>query len=203
MSDMKERILLAALSLFSVDGYEAASVSDIASRLGITKGALYKHYKNKQDILDSIILRMKQDDEQQATFCDLPTGTLSESEESYKAASVEKIIQFGKAQFEYWTTNDYAGDFRKMLTIEQHRSKEMNSLFQQYLGTGPLGYVSDLFSSIGIKEYKELALELYAPMFFLYSVYDGAENKEYPKKLAAAHFERVAERIFNAAKKLK
>ena len=50
MSDTKEKILITALRLFSSDGLEAVSVSDIAGELGITKGALYKHYKNKRDI---------------------------------------------------------------------------------------------------------------------------------------------------------
>lgn len=42
----KEKILVTALRLFAVYGYEAVSVSQIAGELGITKGALYKHYKN-------------------------------------------------------------------------------------------------------------------------------------------------------------
>ena len=60
MSNTKESILLAALRLFARDGYEAVSVSQIAGALGMTKGALYKHYKNKRDIFDSILARMEQ-----------------------------------------------------------------------------------------------------------------------------------------------
>ena len=62
MADTKEKILLAALRLFAREGYEAVSVSDIAGELGMTKGALYKHYKNKRDIFDSIVARMFQVD---------------------------------------------------------------------------------------------------------------------------------------------
>ena len=40
----KENILQVALTLFARDGYEAVSVSMIAGELGMTKGALYKHY---------------------------------------------------------------------------------------------------------------------------------------------------------------
>ena len=50
----KERITEAALELFAHSGYSGTSMSDIAQRLGITKGALYKHYTSKQEILDSI-----------------------------------------------------------------------------------------------------------------------------------------------------
>ena len=36
------------------------SMNDIASKLGVTKAALYKHYKSKQEILDSIIDKMNE-----------------------------------------------------------------------------------------------------------------------------------------------
>ena len=42
-TNTKENILIVALRLFAKDGYEAVSVSRIASELGMTKGALYKH----------------------------------------------------------------------------------------------------------------------------------------------------------------
>ena len=58
MGDTKGRILLTALQLFSRDGYEAVSVRNIAEALDMTKGALYRHYKNKRDIFDSIIDRI-------------------------------------------------------------------------------------------------------------------------------------------------
>ena len=54
MTNTKEKILVAALRLFAVNGYEAVSVNQIAGELGITKGALYKHYKNKRDIFNCI-----------------------------------------------------------------------------------------------------------------------------------------------------
>ena len=50
--EMKERILEAALELFAQSGYSGTSMNDIAKQLGITKGALYKHYTGKQEILD-------------------------------------------------------------------------------------------------------------------------------------------------------
>ncbi len=47
---------MAALRLFAVNGYEAVSVSQIAGELGITKGALYKHYKKKKEIFLTVYL---------------------------------------------------------------------------------------------------------------------------------------------------
>ena len=77
MTGTKEKILLTALSLFAENGYEAVSVSDIAGQLGITKGALYRHFRNKQDIFDSIIAHMERLDAEHADDHDMPTGTLS------------------------------------------------------------------------------------------------------------------------------
>ena len=51
----KERILDEALRLFAQSGYMGTSMNDIADRMGVTKAALYKHYKSKQEILDSIL----------------------------------------------------------------------------------------------------------------------------------------------------
>ena len=65
MSNRKEEILIVALHLFARDGYEAVSVSQIAGELGMTKGALYRHYKSKRDIFDCIVQRMEQQDGEQ------------------------------------------------------------------------------------------------------------------------------------------
>lgn len=177
MSDTKERILLTALRLFASNGYEAVSVSDIAGELGITKGALYRHYQNKRDIFDSILARMAQGDAKQAKDHDLPEGTLEEMEEAYRTVTFDQIVEFSKSMFRYWTEDGFASQFRKMLTLEQYRSAEMGRLYQQYLGSGPLGYLTDLFSSLGLPQAQREAAAFYAPLFFLYSVYDGAEEK--------------------------
>lgn len=177
MSDTKERILLTALRLFAKDGYEAVSVSDIAGELGVTKGALYKHYKDKRSIFESIVARMEQRDAEQAIAHGVPEGTAEEMEDSYRGVNADQIVAFGKAMFRYWTEDGFAAQFRKMLTLEQFRDPEMGSLYQQYLASGPLGYVADLFGSMGIPQPKREAARFYAPMFFLYSVYDGAEDK--------------------------
>lgn len=55
----KEKILLEALKQFSARGYEAVSMRDIAREVGMTQGALYKHYISKQDIFDSIIKKWR------------------------------------------------------------------------------------------------------------------------------------------------
>ncbi|MCD6211491.1 MAG: TetR/AcrR family transcriptional regulator [Sulfurovum sp.] len=54
-SKTKEKILKHALKLFSVKGYKATTVRDIAGSIGIKQSALYNHFKNKDEILETLI----------------------------------------------------------------------------------------------------------------------------------------------------
>lgn len=176
MGQTKERILSAALELFARSGYEAVSVSDIAGELGMTKGALYKHYRSKRDIFDHIVARMEQQDAARAGEFRLPEGTLAEMEEQYRSASLEALVQYSAAQLHYWTEDAFAAPFRRLLTLEQYRSEELGRLYQQYLAAGPLGYVADLLTSLGVDAPQRQAAALYGAMFLFYSMYDGAED---------------------------
>ena len=178
MSNRKEEILTVALHKFARDGYEAVSVSQIAGELGMTKGALYRHYKSKRDIFDSIVQRMEQQDNEQASDYDMPEDDKESMPDKYEAVSLDDFAKYSKSMFEYWTEDDFASSFRKMLSIEQFRSEEMQSLYQQYLVSGPASYVKDLFESMGITNAKIKADRFYAVMYFYYSIYDGAEDKE-------------------------
>jgi AcrR family transcriptional regulator len=51
----RERIQSIALELFAEQGYEKTSLREIAERLGVTKAALYYHFKSKEDIVRSFI----------------------------------------------------------------------------------------------------------------------------------------------------
>ena len=178
MTGTREKILLTALRRFAADGYEAVSVSDIAGELGMTKGALYRHYRNKRDIFDSIIARMERRDAEQAENCDVPQGTLAEMEAAYRTTTVDSMVEFGKVMFRYWTQDDFAAPFRKMLTLEQFRDPEMGALYRQYLVSGPIGYLADWFHSLGFSRPQARAVEFYAPMFLLYSAYDGSDDRD-------------------------
>ena len=50
LEQMKEKILIKSLELFSQKGFDSVSVSMISEGLGISKGALYKHYDSKKAI---------------------------------------------------------------------------------------------------------------------------------------------------------
>jgi AcrR family transcriptional regulator len=52
--DTRQRIQQVALELFTANGYEATSLREIAERLGVTKAALYYHFRTKDEIIDSL-----------------------------------------------------------------------------------------------------------------------------------------------------
>ena len=196
MGNRKEEILIVALHLFARDGYEAVSVSQIAGELDMTKGALYRHYKSKRDIFDCIVQRMEQQDSEQARQNEVPEESIEKVPEEYQNVSVEDFVGYSKSMFEYWTEDDFASSFRKMLTIEQFRSEEMQNLYQQYLVSGPAEYVKDLFKNMKKKDPEENAVKFYANMFFYYSVYDGATDKTKAK----CQFEYMLDKIVEEMK---
>ena len=196
MGNRKEEILIVALHLFARDGYEAVSVSQIAGELDMTKGALYRHYKSKRDIFDCIVRRMEQQDSEQARQNEVPEESIEKVPEEYQNVSVEDFVGYSKSMFEYWTEDDFASSFRKMLTLEQFRNEEMQNLYQQYLVSGPTEYVKDLFKNMEIKNPEENAIKFYANMFFYYSVYDGATDKTKAK----CQFEYMLDKIVEEMK---
>ncbi len=52
-TDTRSRMQKVALELFAEQGYEKTSLREIAERLGVTKAALYYHFKSKEDIVHS------------------------------------------------------------------------------------------------------------------------------------------------------
>lgn len=196
MVDTKEKILLTALRLFARDGYEAVSVSAIAGELGMTKGALYKHYKNKRDIFDSIVERMYQMDAERAKKYEVPEEAFGKTPLAYYKASIDKIKVFSEAQFNFWTEDEFANNFRKMLTIEQYRNPEMAELYQSCLVSEPINYMEDLFHEMmeqGIwkkAEPKQLAIDFYAPLYLLISISDATSGREENVGFLTAHIDQ-------------
>ncbi|MDP4238133.1 MAG: TetR/AcrR family transcriptional regulator [Bacteroidota bacterium] len=53
--DTREYIIDKAIALFLTNSYEAVSISDISDAIGFTKGALYHHFKNKEELFKAVI----------------------------------------------------------------------------------------------------------------------------------------------------
>lgn len=155
----KEKILEEALKLFAQSGYMGTSMNDIASKLGVTKAALYKHYKSKQEILDSIIEKMNELDIARVKQYEMPEGDLEKVTAEYKETAFDKI--------------------------------------KQYLASGPLTYMEALFSGMlgDAGKARQTALDFYGPIFLLYSIYDGTENKSHVIKLLEEHMDYFSQEM--------
>ena len=199
MCTTKEKILLTSLKLFAQDGYEAVSISKISGELGMAKSALYKHYKNKRDIFDSIINRMDELDDERAREYNMPDGNMDEIIKEYRNISTDKIRIYTEAQFKHWTEEEFSSLFRRMLTLEQYRNQEMSDLYQKYLVSGPIDYMTYLFAGITGKkeEAKQLAIEFYGPIFLMYSLYDNKREGDDLTEMLKNHVERFSKKINN------
>jgi AcrR family transcriptional regulator len=54
-TNTREQIRTVALEMFAERGYDATSLREIAEQLGVTKAAVYYHFKTKEDILVSLL----------------------------------------------------------------------------------------------------------------------------------------------------
>ena len=197
MCTTKEKILLTALKLFAQDGYEAVSISKISGELGMAKSALYKHYKNKRDIFDSIINRMDELDYERAREYNMPEGNMDEIIKGYREISIDKIRIYTEVQFKHWTEEEFPSLFRRMLTLEQYRNQEMADLYQKYLVSGPIDYMTYLFAGITgkKKEAKQLAIEFYGPIFLMYSLYDNKREEDDLAEMLKKHVDRFSKKM--------
>lgn len=194
MKTTKEDILFSSLKLFAERGFEAVSTSMIASEIGITKGALYRHFENKQAIFDEIIQRMFELDEKQANENHVPAKKYEDDKEAYQNTVLKDLCAFQIEQFIFWTENEFARLFRRMITIEQYRSKEMRKLYQDVICLGPVRYIEDLFKEmIKNRQLNEdadslgpfnLAILFFAPLQLSVQLYDGgADSRELKENL--------------------
>ena len=309
MSEMKEKILRTALRLFAQEGYEAVSISRIAGALGLSKGALYRHYRDKRDVLDSIVREMERRDAEGAQEYALPgaeeteamaarrteengaqetraggksagnTSGAREKEpsegmgasavlsgglpggaefaaardgepsggEEFSGAREEEpsggagfsgareeepsgsagfsgareeepsggegfsgaqrealtngtespavtprqLTEYARRMVRYWTRDEFAADFRRMLTLEQYRDPEMARMLRQYLTIGPMEYTALLLENMGVSHARERAAALCGGMYMLICAGDGAEDASECIALADAHLERM------------
>ncbi len=195
----KERILNEALNLFSEKGFDSVPVRDIARSVGIKESSLYNHYKNKQDIFDSILRE----------YCDRGNEffykilildddkTFAVDERTvnmYKAMSPEQFEAISIQILEYFLCDEIMTKFRKMLTIEQYRSKELAKLYREISFDSSLEFQSQLFAVlmkegllIEVDPYV-LALEFFAPIFLIFYKFDNdTEGLIQAKKQIAKH----------------
>lgn len=120
----KQEIIEAALDLFSAQGFEATSVSQIADAVGIRKASLYSHFENKQAILDALVQEVLKQYGEHSLFARADWGKDAGDLPQTSEAAI-KMIQ---GQIRYILHDHSISRARKMLVIEQFRNQEMAKL---------------------------------------------------------------------------
>ena len=123
----KDQILDVALDLFSIRGYEATSISQIADAVGLRKASLYSHFTSKQDILDTLVEELTNEYNQYSIFAkadwDDPQFTKDK-----KGKSVETIVSEIQGQIRYIIHDPKISKIRKLLTIEQFKNETLKKI---------------------------------------------------------------------------
>ncbi len=197
--DTKQVILQKALCLFSVRGYDGVSVKDIANSVGIKDSSLYKHYKSKQEIFAVLLEEMNKRFEQAMAFYKLPQGEVEQVYKQYGENSVEWLKKAVEAMFLFFLDDPYAKQFIHLLMIEQYKNNEAAKLFEEWMVDGALGFQTALFKRLVQEGYfrkadpQVMALEFYAPIFFLLLMYDSKpERQKEALRLIECHVEEFA-----------
>lgn len=126
-TNTRDAILEAALELFSVNGYEATSISQLADAVGIRKASLYSHFANKQEILDTVINTVLAGYAEHSIFAraDWDDPAFTKDKKNMTAEDAAKMVA---GQIRYILHDPHIKKGRKMLMIEQFRNQEIAAL---------------------------------------------------------------------------
>jgi AcrR family transcriptional regulator len=201
----KEKIMLEALNLFSVRGFEAVSVRDIARAVGIKESSLYNHFTNKQDIFDTILNEYSKRIEEffyqiRITGEDKQFKADERTINMYRNMTSEQFAALAGQVFEYVFTDEINVKLRKMLTIEQYRSEKIAKIFRNISFDDSINFQAMLLDEM-IKagfliktDPYILALEFFSPAFLLFYKYDNDEKSlKEAKELFMRHIRHFSE----------
>lgn len=187
----KELILQESLKLFSQSGFDGVGVREIAATVGIRESAIYKHYRGKQDILNSIIkLIHKQFEEATASYKAPP-----ELEAVFVGhESMDELLKMFACMFHFYLKDEYGASLRRLLTLERYKNSVASDVFREQLFEIGMGYSEAVFADFVGKGYCSgdpavMALQFYAPLFLLLVMYDERPD-QYEEALAKliAHY---------------
>ena len=140
----KQEILEAALELFSVQGFEATSISQIAGAVGIRKASLYSHFESKQAILDELVKEVLKQYAAHSIFAKTDWGKDSDNLPMTPDDSVQMI----KGQIRYILHDPHISKARKMLVIEQFQNPELAKLQTKQNYSDVLEYFTGLIGQL-------------------------------------------------------
>lgn len=180
----KYALLMEALRLFAEKGFEAVSVSQIAKAVNISAPAIYKHYKNKQELFDAIMELSDQGYQQQMAELkvdyniqsDLKNTVLDMTEKEQE----DRMIQL----FVHTLHDEYPSLLRKFMTIEQFHIKEIATVYNERYVECQIRAHEELFQllmnegKVKLTNAKIMALSYISPVIVMIGVCDREPEKE-------------------------
>ena len=125
--DTKERILTAALELFSRNGYAGTNIRELAGALGMGKSSMYRHFESKEEIWNTLLDRMI------AYY-----GERFGSAEHLPPVpeSLEELTSTTMRMVDFTIHDEKIVMTRKVLAIEQYRDERAKALATKHFLTG-------------------------------------------------------------------
>lgn len=140
----KQEIMDVSLELFSVQGFEATSISQIAGAVGIRKASLYSHFESKQAILDGIVREVLEQYAEHSIFA----RTDWEKDAGNLPLTSDQAVGMIQGQIRYILHDPVIRRARKMLVIEQFQNPELAKLQTKQNYSDVLGYFTGLIKCL-------------------------------------------------------
>ncbi|MDD5953757.1 MAG: TetR/AcrR family transcriptional regulator [Firmicutes bacterium] len=140
----KQEILEASLELFSVQGFEATSISQIAGAVGIRKASLYSHFESKQAILDALVQAVLEEYVAHSIFAKADWKQDTHNLPVTPNAAVQMI----QGQIRFILHDPMISRARKMLVIEQFQNPKLAQLQTKQNYSDVLGYFTGLIEGL-------------------------------------------------------
>ncbi len=186
----KQRILYSALNLFSEKGYDGVGVDLIAENAGIKGPSLYRHYKGKEDIFNSMMDMVTSHYEE--------GFRLNQNSKEFPE-SMDELIENSLEKIKFTMHDEIVGKVRRILAMEQFRSERMAKLATKYHLENQQQMYTEIFSELMKKAILKkddpelLALEFVSPVSLLIHSYDRQpEREEEILDKIRKHFEHFA-----------
>jgi len=162
-SKTKEKILKTALKLFSAKGYKATTVRDIAGAMGVKQSALYNHFKNKDEILETLI----------SDLTSSAIVTLFDDRDAQEAKNQGKALLASiGTTFKLLGFDGQNEALYKLLMQEIFRNERIREIYNEHFYQENVKKLSGLFFGMMQEELIKssdpllLANEFFSPLFF-------------------------------------
>jgi AcrR family transcriptional regulator len=133
----KDKIFDAAIDLFAERGYDHVSVRDIARAVGLTEGAVYKHYSSKDEILESIFAYVEG-----RIYPQVPEGSLDAMAE---ALSLQQILE---SVPRFMMADRNLSRITRIMLIELYHNEKIGNYFRRELVERPIDETEVMFRKL-------------------------------------------------------